>query len=196
MNTLKKILFPLFSLFLCYRSIELMRNLILSEPNTYSNIEILTISFLLTIFITGVFAFIGFAYPSSNILSNRYYEIKNPKVLNYISKVLGIKYFRFLLLIIFWGRTNNQKKYFNGTKMGLKNFIFQTKQSEFGHFAAFIVILISSIILLLYEYLFLVIIITLINILGNVYPIILQRTHRMRVEKLIKYYRVNGFAHS
>jgi hypothetical protein len=167
-----------------------MRSLILSEPNEYSNIEVLIISFLLTIFITGVFAFIGFAYPSSNILSDRYYEIKNPKVLNYISKVLGIKYFRFLLLIAFWGRKNNRIKYFNGTKKGLRNFIFQTKQSEFGHFGAFVVIIISSIILLVYGYTFLVIIITLINILGNVYPIILQRIHRMRIEKITKYNNV------
>jgi len=161
-----------------------MRSLISSDPNEYSNIEVLIISFLLTIFITGVFAFIGFAYPSSRILSDRYYEIKNPKVLNYISKVFGIKYFRFFLLFSFWGRKNNRKKYFNGTKKGLGNFIFQTKQSEFGHLGAFVVIIISSFILLVHGYIFIVIIITLINILGNAYPIILQRSHRMRIEKI------------
>ena len=164
-----------------------MRDLISSEPNEYSNNEVLIISFLLTLFITGVFAFIGFTYPSSRILSDSYYEIKNPKVLNSISKILGIKYFRLLLLFAFWGRKTNRRKYYNGTKKGLKNFMFQTKQSEFGHLGAFVVIIISSVILLVYGYIFLVIIMTLINILGNVYPVVLQRSHRMRIEKITKY---------
>lgn len=187
MKTLKKIVFPLLSLFLCFRTIELMRGLISSDPNAHSNNEVLIISFLLILFITGVFAFIGFAYPSSRILSDSYYEIKSPKVLKSISKVLGIKYFRLLLLFAFWGRKTNRKKYFNGTKKGLKNFVFQTKQSEFGHLGAFVVIIISSFILLLHGYIYLVIITTLINILGNIYPVILQRLHRMRIEKITKY---------
>ena len=167
-----------------------MRGLISSDPNAHSNNEVLIISFLLILFITGVFAFIGFAYPSSRILSDSYYEIKSPKVLNSISKVLGIKYFRLLLLFAFWGRKNNRKKYFNGTKKGLKNFVFQTKQSEFGHLGAFVVIIISSFILLLHGYIYLVIITTLINILGNIYPVILQRLHRMRIEKITKFNNV------
>lgn len=167
-----------------------MRGLISSDPSEFSNIEVLIISFLLTLFITGIFAFIGFAYPSSRILPDRYYEIKNPKVLNYISKVLGVKYFQFLLILAFWGRKNNRKKYFNGTKKGLKNFVFQTKQSEFGHSGAFVVIIISTFILLVQGYILLVIIITLINIFANLYPVILQRSHRMRIEKITKYITV------
>ena len=68
--------------------------------------------------------------------------------------------------------------------------MFQTKQSEFGHLGAFVVIIISSVILLVYGYIFLVIIMTLINILGNVYPVVLQRSHRMRIEKITKYNNV------
>lgn len=176
----------MFSLFLCYRSIELMRNLISSEPNEISNNEFLIISFLLNLFITGIFAFIGFAYPTSKIFPDSYYRIKNPKGLKSIGKVFGIKYFRALLLFAFWGRDTNRKKYFNGTKKGLKNFMFQTKQSEFGHIGAFVVIMILSIVLLVHGYIFLVIITTLINILGNVYPVILQRSHRIRIEKITR----------
>lgn len=164
-----------------------MRSLISSEPNQYSISEALIISFLLTIFITGVFAFIGFAYPSSKILSDGYYKIKSPRILNRICKSIGIKYFQYFLLVIYWGQKNSRKKYFNGTKKGLGNFIYQTKQSEFGHLAAFFVILISTFILLLQGYIFMVAIITLINILGNVYPVILQRSHRMRIENITKY---------
>jgi len=171
-----------------------MRNLISSIPNEFSNNEVFIISFLLSLFITGVFAFIGFVYPSSRILPDSYYEIKNPKFLKCISKVLGIKYFQLFLLFAFWGRKTNRKKYFNGTKKGLKNFMFQTKQSEFGHIGAFVVIIILSFILLVHGYVFLVIITTLINILGNVYPVILQRLHRVRIEKITKYNNGNRCA--
>ena len=163
-----------------------MRDLISSEPNDYGMNEVLIISFLLTLFITGVFAFIGFVYPSNRIISDNYYKIKNPKALESTGKVLGIKYFRLLLLFAFWGRKTNRKKYFNGTKKGLKNLIFQTKQSEFGHLGALVVIIVLSLILLFHGYTFLVIIVTLINILGNLYPIVLQRLHRMRIEKITK----------
>ena len=78
-----------------------MRSLMASEPNQFTNIEALIVSFLLTLFITGIFAFIGFAYPSNRILPDSYYEIKNPIVLKHISKILGIKYFQFLLLFAF-----------------------------------------------------------------------------------------------
>ena len=95
-----------------------------------------------------------------------------------------MKYFRVLLLILFWGRKSNQLKFFNGTKRGLDNFIHQTKQSEFGHLGAFLLITISSVILLVYGYLFLVAMITFINVFGNLYPIVLQRYHRLRIEKI------------
>ncbi|MBQ0787615.1 MAG: hypothetical protein KBT69_08950 [Oceanihabitans sp.] len=181
MNPLKKILFPLFSVFLCYQTVAIMKILLASEPSDLSTLQHFIIPFLFPLFITGIFAFIGFAYPSHKILPSSYYTIKNPKRLNYISKILGIKYFKFLLLFAFWGKEKNRKKYFNGTKQGLKNFVFQTKQSEFGHIAALIVILILSIILQMHGYFFLVGIITVINILGNLYPVILQRTHRIRI---------------
>jgi len=184
MKYLKKILFPVFSIFLAYRSIDLLKNLMKSSPDNFSQTEAVIISFLLTLFITGVFAFVGFAYPTSSLVSDRYYKIKNKKNLLFISNVLGLKYFQLFLLFVFWGRKNNRKKYFNGTKSGLLNFVYQTKQSEFGHLAACLAIIISSFILLFYEYFFIVFITTLINMIGNVYPIILQRSHRLRLEKL------------
>lgn len=190
LKRLKKIVFPVFSLFLCYRSIEQMRGLLSSEPNQYSADEVLIMAFILTLFMTGVFAFIGFAYPSSSMLSDRYYEIKNSKALTSISTVLGVKYFQRLLLFAFWGRETNRRKYFDGTKRGLRNFIFQTKQSEFGHLGAFVVITILSLVLLAHGYILLVGAITLINIVGNGYPVILQRSHRMRIDRIMRYHKV------
>ena len=187
MKNLKRIIFPILSLFLFYRTIELISYLNSNSSNEFSILEIVTISFLLTLFITGIFAFIGFAYPTNRILPESYYKIKNPKLVEYLYKILGLKYFRVILLITFWGKKKNRKKYFNGTKKGLINFIYQTKQSEFGHLGAFFLILICSIILLFNRLYFIVLIMTLLNIIGNVYPIILQRFHRIRIEKITNY---------
>ncbi len=184
MNLLKKILFPLISVFLFYRSVDLMNSLIVSDPGSLNMLESTLVAFLLTLFITGVFAFPGFAYPTNILLVSNYYKLKNPDKLIQIYKILGVNYFRIFLLITFWGRNKNRKKYFNGTRKGLQNFIYQSKQSEFGHFGAFVSILVASAVLLAHGYFILVAMITAINIIGNFYPIILQRFHRLRIDKL------------
>ncbi|WP_394330522.1 hypothetical protein [Psychroflexus sediminis] len=42
-------------------------------------------------------------------------------------------------MFVFWGKKKNKQKYFDGTKSGLENLDYQTKQSEFGHLAALVV---------------------------------------------------------
>jgi glycosyl-4,4'-diaponeurosporenoate acyltransferase len=187
MKIIKKILFPFFSAFLLYKSYELIKTLMASLPSNFSIIEIIFISFLICLFITGVFAFIGFAYPTNKILSLKYYKLKNPKNLVRIYKILKVDYFNKILLILFWGRRKNRLKYFNGTRSGIDNFIYQSKQSEFGHLGAFVLVLITSIIISLKGHIIMAIIINLINIIGNLYPIILQRHHRVRIDKLTKH---------
>ncbi|WP_234369106.1 glycosyl-4,4'-diaponeurosporenoate acyltransferase CrtO family protein [Brumimicrobium mesophilum] len=186
MKILKKIIFPILSLFLIFRTKELIELLISTQPKEHLFGFQLFYSFLITLFITGIFAFIGFAYPTNKLLPYRYYNIKNPVTLKKVSRTLGVKYFQILLMLAFWGSKKNRKKYFDGTKSGLKNFIYQTKQSEFGHFGAFIGIITISIILIFHGYYNIVIAMTIINIIGNLYPILLQRLHRERISKVIK----------
>lgn len=183
MKYLKKTLFPIFSVLLSFQTYELVKILVTS-PQEFSFLLNIAIAFLLTLYITGVFAFIGFAYPSNRVLPSAYYRIKNPKFLNTTYKLIGVRFFRFILMLTFWGKEKNRKKYFNGTKKGLQNFIYQTKQSEFGHLAALVVIQIISFYLLFYGYSLMVLFITVINLIGNFYPIVLQRHHRIRIEKI------------
>jgi hypothetical protein len=184
MKWIKKILFPLFSLFLLQQSIEIMKQVIASAPGDFTTREILFVAFLLALYITGIFAFTGFAYPTNRILPAVYYKIKNPKRLKQVYQLLGVKYFRMFLLVFFWGNKKNARKYFNGTRSGLKNFIYQANQSEFGHFAAFVTITILSIALLIQSYLLLFIVLSALNVIANLYPVILQRYHRIRIGKL------------
>jgi amino acid transporter len=79
----------------------LIRHLSASKPEEFSTIAILIISFLLTISITALFAFVGFVYPTNRMLPNKYYEIRKPEALVLKGRVLGIKYVKCLLLFTF-----------------------------------------------------------------------------------------------
>ncbi len=180
----KKILLTLASIFLTYRSVELLKFLDNKSPDQFNWMGTLAFSFALNLFITGIFAFLGFAFLTSRILPDSYYKIKNAKNVSLIYKILGVDYFKLLLLKFFWGSEKNRKKYFDGTKTGLINFDTQTRQSEFGHLGAFIAIETISFYILIEGHVAIFFITTLINIIGNFYPIILQRNHRIQIERL------------
>ena len=90
------------------------------------------IAYIIALFGTGIFAFVGFAYPTSKLIGRSYYRLRNPKQLQFWYRLLGLAYFRKFLMLFFWGSKKNRKKYFNGTRTG----IYQTHQSEFGHLGA------------------------------------------------------------
>lgn len=186
MAILKKVLYPLFSFFLAYKSIELVRLFNSTPPTEFSWFSQLALAVMLNLFITGIFAFMGFAYATSRILPNSYYRIKDPKTLTYLYQVFGVKYFKAFLLFAFWGREKNRKRYFDGTKSGIENFDIQTRQSEFGHLGALILITVVSFNLLVKGYLIVFALTTAINLISNLYPIILQRVHRIQIERLAK----------
>jgi hypothetical protein len=151
------------------------------EPSSLTNFGSAFLAVLLSMFVTGAFAFIGFAYQTNAVLPSSYYTVNNPKLITSLYNLLGVKYLRIMLLLTFWGTKKNRKKFFNGTKAGIENFIHMTKQSEFGLLGAFVVLLILSIILLIQKHYLLVSVLTVINVIGNLYPIILQRFQRMRI---------------
>lgn len=180
----KKLLLSLASIFLTYRSVELLRFLYNTSPGQFNWMGKIAFSFALNLFITGIFALLGFAFLTSKILPNSYYKVKNSENLTLIYKILGVEYFKLLLLKFFWGKERNRKKYFNGTKTGITYFDMQTRQSEFGHLVAFIAIEIISFYILIKGHIAIFFITTLINVIGNFYPIILQRNHRIQIERL------------
>lgn len=181
----KKILFSLFSVFLCYQSYLLVVHLLNTNPFAFSPTEIIIIAYLLNLFITGIFAFVGFVFPTNKILGSSYYRIKNPSLLKRIYAIFRVEIFRKLLLFFFWGRGKNRAKFFNGTRQGLANFSYQSRQSEIGHLLALVFIGAVCIALLLFGHYQIVIIATIINVIGNLYPIILQRHHRIRIDRIL-----------
>jgi hypothetical protein len=80
-----------------------MLHLISSKPYDCTHNEGFVIAFFSTLFITGIFALLGFAYPTNKIVPVGYYKIKNPKKLNFMNNVIGLQYFKFLIIIVLWG---------------------------------------------------------------------------------------------
>ncbi len=181
----KKILFTTISLVLAYNIYKLTTIFFKLSQENFSLFAIIASALAFTTLITGVIAFLGFVYPTSMILSNNYYKIEKPKTLEFFYKWLGVEYYKLFLSKTFY-RKNDNKKYFNGTKSGIFLFYYNTKQSEFGHLIALIFIFLLSLVLLFKGHKYVFIWIQPMNILLNLYPIILQRKHRIIIERLIK----------
>ena len=180
----KKILFPLISLFLAFRSYEILKTLWLMDPSEFDLWIKFILAFLLNLFITGIFAFVGFTYKTNQLLSEDYYRIKNKELIYKSSKFLKIEYFKKFLLVLFWGKRKNRKKYFDGTKSGLENLDYQTRQSEFGHLAALVVIQLSVVIISIKGHYLIAFLTTTLNFISNFYPVLLQRNHRIQIQRI------------
>jgi hypothetical protein len=144
------------------------------------------IAWIINLYITGIFAFSGFAFPTQKILPKLYYKIHHPKRLKKTCKMLRINLFRQMLLSTLWKSKKQRKKYFNGKKDGIANLSEQSMKSEFGHLIPFIIISLLSVYFIIIGFTKLSICTFLINFIGNFYPIILQRHHRLRIQVLRK----------
>lgn len=181
---MKKVLFPLLSLFLAFQSFQLCQSICVMPVAGTSPTLSVWIAILVNLFVTGIFAFVGFAYPTSRLLPKVYYERLNGQRLVRLGKTLGIEYFKRFLLATFWGSPENRQKYFDGTAAGLKKFDYQSRQSEFGHLAALVGVTAFAA-LMVYKGQYLMALITsAINIIFNFYPVVLQRIHRVRIQRL------------
>ncbi len=180
----KKILFPFIAVFLAYKSYEIIKSIWLIEPSGFSLSIKFLLSVLLNLFVTGVFAFMGFAYHTNRLLPKIYYRVKNPKLIMQISSFLKMEVFKKFLLFVFWGQKKNRDKYFDGTKSGLDNFEFQTRQSEFGHFGSLVVIQILVLLMLIKGHFAIALLTTILNFISNFYPVLLQRNHRIQIARI------------
>jgi hypothetical protein len=177
---IKKILLSLASLFLIWQSYNLLYNIHKLDISSWGTLFF--IAWLINLFITGVFAFSGFAFPTQKLLPPSYYRILHPKKLQQTFKVLKVNLFRKILLATLWKRKKQRKEFFDGTKSGIANLLEQSMKSEFGHLLPFVIICFVSGYLIAIGLIKLALLSLLINLIGNLYPIVLQRHHRMRVQ--------------
>lgn len=176
----KKILFTLFSIFLIVQSINAVGAI--SDMDVDSWIVNLLLAIMINLFVTGVFAFTGFVYPTERLLPEAYYRISNILFQKSTYKILKVDVFRKFLLATFWKKKEMQKTHFDGTRSGIANLIVQSKKSEFGHLIPFVILLSLSIYWNILGKSVIAVLTQVINILFNFYPIMLQRQHRMRIQ--------------
>ena len=181
---IKKIGFSIMSLFLIWQISKLLVNL--SDFNYLGYFATILLAWIISLSVTGIFAFPGFVFPTEKMLSKRYYEIHNPRKLKSTFKFLKLEYFRTILLKTIWRSRKMQKSYFDGTKAGLDNLATSSMKSEFGHDVPFVLQIGIAIYALTLGMFFLSFWITFFNVLANLFPAILQRHHRMRIAILKK----------
>lgn len=186
----KKILFSILSIFLIQQSFQLLGKL--NQIGTDSWISVIIGAWIINMFITGVFAFAGFAFPTQKLLPKSYYKVYNPQWLKRVCKILRIDLFRKFLLATLWRNKTQRKKYFNGTANGISILEEQSMKSEFGHLIPFIIINCVGFYLIANGLVKLGLICILINLFGNLYPILLQRHHRMRIQLIRKRQESSG----
>lgn len=141
---------------------------------------------LANLYITGIFAFVGFAYPTRKLLPAAYYEIRKPGRLKKWFQFLKVELFRKFLLASFWKNKKRRKQYFDGKAKGLEHFEAETQQAEFGHLWPFIILTGISLYALFKGRIVFALTTMLINVLFNFYPILLQRFHRLRISRVLQ----------
>jgi hypothetical protein len=180
----KKIFLAMASLFLIWQSFELITKI--QGVDIQSPWIILFTAWIINLFVTGVFAFSVFGFPTEKLLPDSYYKIHHPSQLKWWYQKTRTELFRKALLATLWrSRTQNQK-YFNGKKEGIAHLDTQSRKSEFGHLIPFVILVCVGIFFMVSGMMALGISTILINILGNFYPVILQRHHRMRIQAMTR----------
>lgn len=180
----RKLLFTLFAAFLLAQTYFLLDVLQRTPAAGYSAVHQSLLGLLINLYVTGVFACLGFAWPTHKLLPSSYYRIRHPEAVKRTGKAMGLSLFRAALMAAFWGKSKNRKRFFDGTRAGLTAFDLQTRQAEFGHLGALIAVEAVLVLLWMDGYQTLFLTGTLVNVLGNFYPIVLQRTHRSQLMRM------------
>ena len=186
----RKIFLTLASGFLAWQSVGLVANIV--DVQFRSWWVLIFTAWVINMFVTGVFAFMVFAHPAERLLPEAYYRIRNPDALERIHRGLGVDLFRRFLLATFWRGQGQRERYFNGQRSGLNVLDEQSRKSEFGHAVPFVVLSLVALYLLIEGMPGLALGVVLINVVGNFYPVLLQRHHRMRIDRLQRRVRTPG----
>lgn len=176
----KKILFTVLAVFLVVQSFNLTKAL--WRVGGLSGVECLVWAFLLNLFVTGVFAFLSFVFPISKLFSTSFYSNVSASRIVWLYSLFRVKYFKRILMFFYWGRKKQRKDFFTGGKKGIMALDFKSKQAEIGHLLPFIVLLILSVVIFVQGKALLGVLILAINLLGNFYPVLMQRKLRLRLQ--------------
>ena len=181
----QKLLLFSFSAFLIWQSIQLTHAISQNVQGT-SFENALVQSFLLNVFITGIFL-IGYAIPLYRLLPASYYTSVESQLFSRACAVLQIELFRKIMLLTFWTPRNNNRPFFNGKRSGFGQFDKNTRISESSHIFSFVCIIIASFYIGFVANIRIAIIAAIINVILNFYPATLQRYNRFRLQNIYRH---------
>ena len=118
-------------------------------------------------------------------LTSAYYNDKAWERRGKIYESFGINVFRKLLVLIGWEKLNKKSAPVVKDTKALINLQYQTKKSELGHLIIFIIVLGFNIFVALKFGIAKSLWLLVLNILLNLYPILLQRYNRPRILRAI-----------
>jgi len=170
------------SLFLLWQSYGVIAGLFAFQPSHWA--LTLFVAWAVNMLVTGIFAFAGFALPIERLLPDRYYRIGRPRWLQRIYRALRVEWFRQALLATLWRNANRRTQYFDGSPDGIAHLDVQTRKAEFGHLIPLLLLTVISTGFLLDGSVRLGLMTLGFNLVGNLYPVLLQRHHRLRIQRL------------
>ncbi|KEQ30953.1 hypothetical protein N180_08715 [Pedobacter antarcticus 4BY] len=128
---------------------------------------------------------VAFIEALKNQLKSSYYNQKGWERNGKIYEQIGINGFRKLLVWIGWERLNKKSNPVERNIKSLTDLHHQTKKSELGHLIILLIVLGFNIFVALKFGILQSLWLLLLNILLNLYPILLQRYNRPRIERAI-----------
>lgn len=114
-----------------------------------------------------------------------YYNDKTWEQKGKVFESVRINFFRKLLVWIGWEKLNKKSKPVEKNTEALIHLHYQTKQAELGHIIIFIIVMGFNIFVALKFGVFQSLWLLILNILLNLYPILLQRYNRPRIERAL-----------
>lgn len=114
-----------------------------------------------------------------------YYLEKTWEKKGKIYEAFGINLFRKLLVIVGWEKLNKKANPVDKNLQALVHLEYRTKQSELGHIIIFFIVLAFTIYVGITFGIKETLSLLILNILLNVYPVLLQRYNRPRLQRAI-----------
>jgi hypothetical protein len=137
------------------------------------------LNFLLMIWV------LAFVETLKSPLASAYYNEKKWEKKGKIYELIGINIFRKLLVLSGWEKLNRKSNPIEKSTAALVNLHYQTKKSEFGHLIIWYIVLGFTLFVAFQFGVLSSIWLFVLNILLNLYPILLQRYNRPRIQRAI-----------
>lgn len=170
------------SLFLAWQSAVVFDVLLRVRPDSWWLLAL--VAWLFNMGVTGAFAIVGFVLPTYRVLPESYYRVRRPCRLKAVCRALRVDLFGRALLATLWRDRAQRQRFFDGRASGLEHLDKQSRSAEFGHAVPFVLVTAASVAWALSGAVALAGLALGFNVFGNLYPVLLQRHHRMRVQRL------------